>query len=142
MTLGITRALTAFALGMILTLTNGRASVAGCAQRDLAGSWNLMGTVLATNSQGYWITCTINIPANGRISDGFCLDAFGNGTELTGRAQLVTIYACQFTAQLNRKTGGSYASVQHAQLSIDKNTLVGGGFSNSALFTFTMLRIS
>jgi hypothetical protein len=119
----------------------GQAEATSCAQSDAIGQWNLLGTVLATKTQGYWVSCIIKIAAAGKISDAFCQDGFGRESEATGRISQKAAGVCQFTGTLKYKTGGIASQVNTSFMSQDKKTVTGAGFSDGAMFTFTMMKL-
>jgi hypothetical protein len=110
-------------------------AAAACAQRDIAGNWDLYFTLDDGTGLPVWLSCSLQILASGSVRSGpRCLSGRPDRTFPIVGGRLTVDQSCIVSGALNLQTGGRTfpLRVQRATMAPGKDVFLGVGIDPPA----------
>lgn len=124
--------LSLLALILMTTIADAR-----CAMSDIAGTWRAY-LFTTNNSRSFWYLCPVTISPQGVVTGDECSSSSGRTVVLkTPTVSLRKPTQCQFRISMNVDSVSNFID---ANMTLEKSTLVGLGFSDDGPSMFQMVK--
>ncbi|WP_159710400.1 hypothetical protein [Geminicoccus flavidas] len=132
------RRLAACLLTALVALPAGQA-LAACAQKDVAGIWQVYSLGYQRGYEPYWTRCVLQVNAAGNFLNGTkCADMLGREVAASGQLRLSSGPICSFVGHITY--AGIRSDVRHATLDRAKNHMDGVDVFSGGGFFFNATR--